>query len=254
MKKILLFLTLPLLAISFNSCSKDGDENGGDSYQWPKYDRLVKTINWQDEDGCIDKCTFTYDNQQRLTKVAWNEEYFMLFTYNGNKISINEDGEYYTTYTLDKNGYLTRQDDEDGSYALHQYSNGYASKSTEENNSENDHETVYTWANGNLVKTVEKSVDEYGTENYGYSWTYNNVENKLNINIFDILDSFWWDPAYIKFKGRYPKNYPITIAESDGETMTLSYTFDNDGYPTKIVETWTDGSDTSTSTYIITYY
>lgn len=243
---------MPLLALSVYSCDKgdDGDgDNGSGGYTWPKYDKLVKAINWQDEDGNTDNCTFTYDDQQRITRVAWEGEgYFLSFSYEDNLVKINEDNRFYTTHTLDENGYLTRSDDQDGSYALHQYSNGYSSKSTERN--PDRYEIVYTWNNGNLVGTSEKYTDENEPSNYGYSLTYNNVPNKLNINILEIFDFSWWDPTYINFKGRTPSNYPITLRENGENQHVYSYTFDSNNYPTKIVET-TQGHK---GTYTIIYY
>lgn len=260
MKKLFL-LALPLLAITFNSCSKD-DDGGDDGYQWPTYGKLVKKVAWHsDTNDYNDDCEFTYDNQQRLVKATWDNGYSKSLTYNNNTITLNDNGEFYTTYILDENGYLTRQNDDDGSYAVHEYSSGYSSKSTEiklDKDSDYDkYEEIYTWLNGNLVKQVGRYYD--GTKlldyTFTYNYTYNSIENKLNLNILDIFDFSYWEPTCINFRGRSLKNYPISQTNDDGETLSYSYTFDNDGYPTKIVETWADGHGyTSSSTTTITYY
>ena len=125
MKKLLL-LILPLLAITFNSCSKDdgGDDNGGGN------SKLVKRITVEG-DYTLD---LTYDGQQRITKMVWKDidddgaGSITTLTYANNKVTISWSDEGDEVFTLDNNGYVTREDYSNSNYQTHTYSNGYLTK------------------------------------------------------------------------------------------------------------------------------
>lgn len=234
MKKLFL-LALPLLALTFNSCSKDDGDSGGKT-------KLVKKVILADDEYE----EYFYDNQGRVTKIIFissydNVPYTQTVQYNGNIITRTWDDGSYTRYTFDTNGYCIRQDNSGfyPAYIIFNYSNGYLSESKSYDEDNTLQEMVsYTWENGNIV------IRDDG--NYNASFTYDNRENKLNINMgyndVNIVSPF-------RFKGMASKNHRINEYNE-----SLEYTFDNDGYPTKIVEydpQW--GSEYGYATYI-TYY
>jgi hypothetical protein len=209
--------------------------------------KLVKILSLDDMDGSnTESWTFTYDNQERIADVTYYSYYYgdgeLHLTYSGNRITQNNDG-YLSYLTLDENGYWTQYDDEYGDRPTnHEYYNGYASKSVGKWEDEDEEfEIIYNWDNGNLVGIDEefKSMSSEYTNYYSESYTYGNVNNRLNIDLSFILSDSMM-AHFLKFKGRYSKNYPLTISDGD-DVSTLSYTFDNAGYPTEIVVTQQDG-------------
>ena len=242
MKKTFLFLLLPLMAIIFNSCSKGEDDSN--TYV-PKYDKLVKTI--ANDSGSVE---FEYDDKQRITKVIWKDETensdlidtYAYLDFNNSVIVDNKWG-YRATFTFDNNGFVIEESG--NNYARHQYSNGYIEGSRWHG--------AYTWVNGNLTKIVSNIGD---TRTY----TYNNLENKLSVNIFDIdgfgIDYMIFDngDTFTNFEGSFPKNYPVTATIGDN-TTTFSYTYDLEGYPTKMVVNKYDPLEgIKIITYTISYY
>jgi len=218
------------MAITFNSCTKERESGGSKNGST----KLVKTLTG--DDGYYTE--FFYDKQQHLIKVI-NEEVYVTFTYNKDKITQEDHYNGYTTiYTLDNKGYVIRSDDYDDGvhehYTTHEYSNGYLVKSTSDGGY-----TTYTWQNGNLTKIVEDG----GVQQYTEILTYNNIENKWN------YDPYFAELSLI-FKGVTSKNYLVKLTASSGFTSTLKYTYDSDGYPTKIVISSSyGGSETITITY-----
>ncbi len=114
MKKLFL-LMLSLAALTFNACNKDDNGDGNETYTG----KLIKTIDLNEE-GVY---TFTYDNQQRLTKVVseWDgERSEIYYTYSSNRIvAAWDDCDY--IYHLDADGYLIEQEwEESGSDRTYQ--------------------------------------------------------------------------------------------------------------------------------------
>jgi hypothetical protein len=177
-------------------------------------------------------------------------EYTIDYTYTTNSITkrgSSESETYIETYTLDKNGYVIKgyldsrvDGDQSESY---KYSDGYISETIWESYGES---TKYVWENGNLTRRV-------GRETY----TYTDKENKLNLNIFEVL---YWDYPFLeefyKFKGASPKNLPAsqTYPDPDGGQSIVSYEFDSDGYPAKITQTYSSSYGVRQDKTYITYY
>ena len=245
MKKILLFLLLPLLAVTFNSCSfEEGAKSEGDGNT-----KLVKTMTvYNSHDNSNDLFEYFYDGNQRIIRIdcdGWSGRGSVYYTYENNRI-IESDG---LIYTLDDNGYLIRIDCKVESgrdyYAEMEYSNGYLSKYLTPHQNLHNYYPIFTWEAGNLTKI--------SFDNYYISTSYSNLENKLNIQgnyeyyfapfTFKML-MFYVDglggryvlyvPNFIKFKGMSSKNLPVssTIYDSEGdpEIHNYSYAFDSDGY------------------------
>lgn len=218
MKKLLLFI-LPLMAFTFNACSKDddGDELGGST-------KLVKTLTVDD-----DTHAFIYDSENRIKSVTCKHISYS-YQYQGNTV-IGTPTVYdpsfvqnYEHYTLNDAGKLMKfeEKDSDGevlSSIQYTYgSDGYVSKSVSDYGIIN-----YTWHNGNLV-TISDG-------NTTHTITYNDVENKIGSLWVDLPEDLM--NLYGQLKGMSPKNYPIAITGSNSNTFT--YTFDKDGYPTEII-------------------
>ena len=75
---------------------------------------------------------------------------------------------------------------------------------------------------------------EYTNDNYSSA-----IENKVGFNALQIEDGFI-SPYYFGTFGTSLKNLPVAIKyveEERQETQTLTWTFDGDGYPVKVVST-----------------
>lgn len=243
MKKLLLLLTLPLLAITFNSCSKSND--GGDGSGGAN--GLIKKVenHYQNVEGRVYESvyTFQYDNHNRLKLVTEEEggnKYSESVEYGENKIIFGD-----VICTLDNNGYLTKLDNGERE-TTYTYSSGRLDEILFDNNII----TRASWENGNMI-----SIDHIA-ENSNITCTYDNRENKLNLQLLefqsdvDILGEY----SMYGFKGWKNKNYILT--ETEGNTIhSYDYTFDTKGYPTKIIVTEKEnGINQSTLTMKISYY
>ena len=249
MKRTFLWLFLPLMAMIFNSCSKD--EGGIDI---PKYAKLLKMIT--NDNGSV---LFEYDDQQRITKVIWsdqagNPDLVDTYTHINNNVWVSNRWGYSVFFDFDNDGYIIGENGFRHMYAdghiKTKSSNGYTRTKSE--NELGNISSSYTWTNGNLTQIIGNDVD--------CTYTYNNVENKLNVNIFD-MDGFGIDymifddgDTFTNFKGTFSKNYPVT-AKMGNHTATFSYTYDSEIYPTKIVvDRYNPLEGAKTITYTLTYY
>lgn len=245
MKKIFL-LILPLLAVSFNSCSKD-DDGGSESND----KKIVSQVSVKNHYGTY-VLEFSYDSQNRLTKIYEDAENYTTFDYSGNTVTITDAyGEGHIdvyTATLNSQGYITVLKDEDGNTTSYTYDgNGYLSKTVWGDGSEG--ELLCTWSNGDLV--MEKST---GGDPYIANYEYTSIVNKTNLNVYALTWGYFHvdDPELLGVNGLLGKmntNLIKKATDYDG-TRSFSYTFDSDGYPTTITE---NDDSNGTSTYTITY-
>ncbi len=260
MKKTFLLFILSLLAIiTLNSCGNDdngGDDNNG-AGGTPK--KLVKSIITEDViDG--DRYhktlyTFQYDEQSRLINISAAGDRIGTATYNyeGNEITIEDDIYYgsrvFGTLSFNDDAYLTKYEEEDDYNVTFTYKNGYLTQ-----RSSNTDE--YTWQNGNLVAIEQIYDDGDYREEYKEEWAYDKAPNKMNImNMYDQrFDLSGRMVCWLKLKRISSKNLPSsTTRYYDGipkGITTYTYTFDDEGYPTKIVQSM---DPDNTSTYTITY-
>ena len=281
---------MPLLAITLNSCvGEKMIDIEKEKEKKNEKTKLVKTMSYYFEEfkgkeTCIVVYTYIYDDKKNLIRIdkknlIGNE--FMdnvnTFTYENSRIRqdfiYEGKPESRKIYTLDNNDYVTRIDNYDGLinrgwHTILEYSNGYLVKATY-NRSDNDSPSSNTcvWENGNLIKINH-------AEGYTTTFTYGNVENKLNVNLpcYSDLDTDWISETGMFFQFFYSrnnlsyilglsptlklkgvmtsKNLPIKItypAYGETQIVNFSYTFDSDGYPTEIRANYEDK-------YIITYY
>lgn len=233
---------LPLLAITFNSCSKDDDGNGNGNEETVA---LVKKISNPHFDWYVE---FQYDDQQRLIKAVEYDNGYMgnlTFSYGNNKITATLDKGAFEEYTLNDDGYLIQLTDEDGVHSVsYTYMGGYLSGWI---TSYGDSTASYTWSNGNMTEVKYDDGDEYSNV-----YTYTNHVNKTNLPFPD----FFLDlDMPLKFKGTFSKNLPLSLTKKDeGDVVDIinySYTFNSDGNPTEIKSTYNDGYST---TAYFTYY
>jgi hypothetical protein len=266
MKKSVLFLLMPLMAITLNSCEKEPDKGNDNSNGSGK---LVKSIVYEtvhDGSSFIRDEEYKYDDQQRLIgidySISGNDNYSgtTTFSYSGNTVSIEYRERGSTEeflYTFDDDGYLIKEVYDDGNYQTFEYSNGCVSKVIY-----GGEELVnYTWSDGNIVKNSYSQNPSGGQVTI--TFTHHNAEDRLNVNLMQEANS-----TDLRFKGMHSRDLLAsetnTMRYSDGsESVTLStfeYTFDDDGYPTGIVESSTrrtpdnpDG-DTVDTTITITYH
>lgn len=256
MKNILL-LVLPLLAMTFFSCSKgdggDDKENTDIGGSGNGSERLVKSIT-TDNNMSVE---IRYDNQNRIVQTKGdfngrNMDYTI--EYDDKNRTATLQGSYVNFVMIyNSNGNIAYTQPDGTTY---QYSNGYISSSSSEESLFGG-KINYTWLDGKIIKVSFVESEVTG------DWTmdYNNIGNKLNIN-FPFGYGFTWDLYFInKAKGASPQYYPTIIKyfsrrTAEGYTATYQYFFDSDGFPTKIIENTYRNADkvSFSSTYTFTYY
>jgi len=270
MKKIITLLLLPLLALTLNSCkkeNKEGENNG-------KYTKLVKTITveFSELDSQVDTSTISiyYDNQNRPIKI--NSVYSYDFSetdviqYSKNAITLirqRKESFIDTTITyqflLDNNGYLISDNFGATGFASHEnsytYKNGYLKEKKEINKKGFDeYERYYefSWKNGNMVQITTDDSKENAT--FTGIFEYDNRENILNSYI--IFQGFTY--SFLKVKGHTSKNNLVKVTgtnnyNNENNITTYDYEFDNDGYPTQIIQK-SNQPEEHQKKYTITYY
>ena len=242
MKKLFLIVAAMFAVVSFSACSDD-DENGEGSNT-----SIVSQIIQQDEDGETLVWKFDYDNQGRVVKMTYGDEYTK-FTYSGNKVTITE---YYMgenlvyNAALNEQGYITTVNDTDGSVSNYSYDkNGYLSKLSWGS----DGYLQCTWNNGDLINEHRT-----GSDPMDYNYEYTNYTGKQNIDIFAFVYGYAHvdDPEFIGavgLVGRKNAHLIKSFASRDGGDMSFDYELDGNGNPTKVTMT----SQYETTIYKILY-
>lgn len=266
MKKLFLFVAVMITAVSFSSCSKD-DDNGNTT---PREMRYVKEIKSIDHLNRVNYYTFEYDQQHRVTEChtyTWDGKPITYsFVYNGNntvqvvvnssestesspyaQIGLNNNG-LVATYTHGSGNTRTYEYDTAGGLIKEQSSSGYAYTMT------------YRWENGN--RYVASNSDDLPSDVYTEVYT-SRTTPPCNINLsggdFPGGIEGWLD-ADSFFLGRQNANL-LEYAESTEigtsylEGNRYAYEFNQEGYISRIKETWyANGVDDEVTTYDITYY
>lgn len=258
MKQIFILLMVAMCAIIFAACSDDDDTTVN-----PDGKRLVSKIckeRTQEEDYY--ELNFQYDKNGNIEKIVerrredsgssfddeWTDTY--TFSRSGNKITSKNDytdetgTETYTTvYTLNDKGYISQYewtDEFNDERIIHNTlsydNNGLLNKRTRKENegiSVSEYTYEYSWSNGNLI-----SERQLGS-NYVTNYTYTNEENKANID----LGAFWGEADYdgsnydylelFGYLGSTNKNCLYKYSGSY-DTYTYKYSFDTNGYVTKM--------------------
>lgn len=281
MKQIFILLMVAMCAIMFAACSDDDDTNVS-----PDGKRLIskiRSVNADDELN-YDEMIFQYDKNGNIEKIVekarevdgsydeeWTDTY--VFSRSGNKLTVKNDYtrtdnkkgkteiETYTTdYILNDKGYITQYEwtdefnDERIIYNTLSYDdNGLLTKRTRKENegiSVSEYTYEYSWSDGNLIS--ERQLGSSYVTNY----TYTNEENKANID----LGAFWGEVdydgsnyAYLELFGYIGKINKNCLYEYSGshDTYTYKYSFDTNGYVTKMKKY--DRNNELLGTYTIEY-
>ncbi|MBR6596522.1 MAG: DUF4595 domain-containing protein [Paludibacteraceae bacterium] len=255
MKKFLCFFGIFALIAGFvTSCGDDDDDDdgngtpGGKTVSQKKLKKLVDgNESWEyvyDKDG---RCTsYTeFDHNQPVEKINYK--------YESNKIieeSCLLDGSVRCTTTIlfNSNGYIESETTENGGSSdntVYTYDNqGHLiSENYTDEESDETRVTTYTWENGNVTKVEVKEIYEGEESEYVMYYEYTNdnytsaIENKVGFNVLQIEDGFI-SPYYLGTLGASLKNLPVAIkyeGEERNDVQTLTWTFDGDGYPVKVV-------------------
>lgn len=228
-------------AAAFVSCGGTDDE-GKDA---PSFDRSslaqVKRLTVTDDEGYTYTTNMEYDSKGRIVK-AYDDEYLVTFTYSGNKVKVNENGNAIQTFTLNSDGYIVSMTDtdEDGYTQVLEaaYDNGYLVSSRTayiDGDGEVDEEFAveYTWTNGNLTKAVLE-----GTLGFEYSYDESIVLTPMTVDLTCILDihplpilgDFSGSVYTYGFLGRPSRNAVKSVRTiGDPYTGEYNYTLNLDG-------------------------
>tara|TARA_B110000240_G_scaffold124841_1_gene139107 strand:+ start:245 stop:1087 length:843 start_codon:yes stop_codon:yes gene_type:complete len=191
---------------------------------------LIARVDYYDEDdNLLDRTTFQYDSQSRVTLVE--ECYYQ----NGscendytNSVSYNSDG----TITV----------------------------SNADSNSNDD--SVYTYQldnQGNIIGALWEDEDDDCEEIVSINYDNNNTpfKNITGANLINVVYGLFSDARLIGFFNNIKSiQEDITCNDSSNNesyTTNFSYDYTQDGYPRNIVATETDGGEQYTSTIILEY-
>lgn len=267
-------LLVACVAMVFVSCSKDDDTTVN-----PDGKKLVSKLRSVDTDNELnyDEMTFQYDKNGNIEKIVeksreiWSNgdeewSYTYTFSHSGNKITskcdytgidnkkgTTETNAYTTVYTLNDKGFISQYesvDEEDDERSVYKYSyddDNQLSKYIREEYYDNSfHEYTYEcgWSNGNLISKRQSG------SSYPENYTYTNEENKANID----LGVFYWEIGtddWLELFGYLGKTNKNCLYKDNNSNTTYKYTFDSNGYVTKILEY--NSSNTLRRTYTVEY-
>ena len=239
-------------------CGKDDDDGGSDN----GVVKLLEIITYSD--GDFDK--YEYDAQNRITKISWYDKKgaakprdTRTFTYNGDDLvkveRSEEDGQYESTYEFAKNGnkvtitWKDKNQPNDASIStVDLNSNGYPAKYS----SSEDYywrEDIYEYQGSNLTKISYSSEETYGGETHTYSGeSYYKYDNKNSPSI-SCKTPKWYLIWYWEEDFGSQNNVTEVTWKNDSDKKTLTYVYDDDGYPTKCTIKYSDDDKLYTREY-----
>ncbi|MFA6125816.1 MAG: hypothetical protein WC699_00795 [Bacteroidales bacterium] len=218
---------------------------------------LLKTIGVVYSDG-VEKYEFIYDGTtKRISRIDdfWNDELDKTITYDysvSGKLTITK-GSSATTYDINTNGMVTKEDWGGGEYAAYEYdADGYLVKIIEHWGGADHLKMQAVITNGNVMKHTTYD-DDGVTVKKIKEFTYTTGENVNNIQQANMVDSNtlpcgnlfgkaskklvdyleYWDPRNTDPKKR----------------TTITYEFDAKNRPSKITRTGVDFVEVYTYTY-----
>ncbi len=240
MKKMFLIVAAISAIVSFSACNNDKDETDGKS---PTEMRYVKTIAMDH-----DVINIEYDDQHRIIKFGDDD-----LIYDGNnvlisqskRIQLNDAGYVIATESYDESSQTYRTDatyeyDAAGQLIASNYIIDYINYR-------------YRWENGNRYISWSTDSDDYG---YVYKNTYTSLKTPP-CNLDFSTPNNWTEAYGLPFGKQCSNLTEIDETSSNGfvEGYQYTYEFDQDGYISKIIETWyADGYEDKTTTYEISYY
>jgi len=230
--KFITMLLLAVLALSFNACSNDDndDEDFGNGK------RITKIVN---EYGNNQSLTFVflYSNNKLSRYTAFHEnnsvEEDKIITYGNNTVAMTGQFDGYgnsvntvQTFTLDNNGLaisskIVSSDGGECNYT-YQYSEGYLTKITRKYSDESQTEMcTLIYSSGNMT-SLQTTYDD------NYKFTYSNDKNKGIISPFLMDSDYIFEHIaayYIGILGKFTNNLIVSSWEE-----TCVYTLDNEEY------------------------
>jgi len=250
------FLVVAAIAVSavFTSCDKKDDEDDNGKI------KLLETITFDFNEYGESLLRFEYDEQNRITRVAWYDEnerlhYTLTFTYTGKDLTrLVEAAPGYsgTTYDFTRSGNTITAADSDYRHTFTLNSAGYLTRlvmAYEEEYGEQICEFSYDNA-GNLVKI--SSLDEYEDET---GWSYDFKHDTRNSPFRNDKTPKWIFPFMFLIDDWYEvglHNNPTEITFGGSYKTVATYVYDSDNFPTKA--TWKGKEDDGDEyEYVITF-
>ena len=222
MKKLLFTLAIGLVTLT--SCESDlVSAPPSDSVDGGVNDGVLVT-KIIDDTGI--ETDYTY-NGNKLTKQEDNDGFSETYTYTGElltkSVEVYEGITYIDNLEYDSSNRLMRVTDGDG---IMKYEYTYNADGTITQTETSGGQTIYTYVNGNLI-----SEDYVGGE-YDYSFTYDDKNNPIkNIHQSEVFELL----------GYYAYSNNLLTQQYDGneasyETITTTYTYNENGYPATSTE------------------
>ncbi len=252
-----------LLCVNFTSCSKDDDpttdepQGGGSAVSSKKIVKIVGTGTSEEgsySDSFSETYTFNYDSQGRLVQAGFNEEYNggkrtenYQFVWGDDAIKVKCIDGSGSSLTFNLNDQLVRNSD-DGDSFLYNSSNRFAKGIYGSN-----YVVTATW-DGDKIVSISRSENGYKED---LTFKYGNSCKKgyfplIAMTIQDNREFCLLFMAHPEIAGMRTSQLPTssTVTEDNlGETETITYEFDKEGYISKIKTKDSYGSATYTLTW-----
>lgn len=263
-----------LMCVNFTSCSNGDDgptEGGGGVIVGGK--KLTKIVGKSDDGSSSETYTFSYDNNGRLitaTEKYVEEDYSSTdtyqFTWGDDAIKVTETstdeysygGNYSSTeiYTLILRNGLVQYEDYDGDGDTGTYTYNSSNRIIKFSDGEDWEETAI-WDGDKLVSVSDDDND--GTLTYGNKSCSKGYFPFIS-TIIEAGECGVIYMAHPEIAGMRTTQLPATTTwiytdytgQTESETSTMTYEFDQEGYISKIIGNNTD-SDGSTYTYTLTW-
>lgn len=240
MKKILIYLMTAIVAMVmiFSACERENyeevdseNDTGGGGGGGENKQALVSSIFDMAGEETI---SFTYDAQNRLSSVNWDDGDNIIFTYpSNNSIRVIMWGSEYM-FTLNNDGYIVKCCAE-GECWNYEYENGYLKREVYDNG---NYIVNYTWENGNL-KSRQDNEGYYRTYSYGTT-----PYKEANIAPYSLPPASFLDEGDMYIHAILPKAYfgkrSKYLITSKNTNMPYDfnakyrYQTNSDGYVTKV--------------------
>ncbi|WP_455674531.1 hypothetical protein [Phocaeicola sp.] len=259
--KTLRFIGMAIIAVivsvNFAACSSDDDEedNGGGTVVSGK---LLKSITKKTEHSTYTS-TFTYNDKKQLISASNGYGESINITWSESSITVETVADWKeepATFLL-KNGIITSVI---GNYS---YTLTYNNKQLTKAYGGPEDDFAWEWANGNIKKFISKDGSDEETLTCTYYTDKENKHSIIDINALDLDDIAGIELgdllliAHPNLLGTTNKNLLKGTEHNDGDKTSYTYELDNEGYPVRIVETYTKSyggsSSTETETYILTW-
>lgn len=252
MKKFFLLSWAILTALSFSSCSKDDNGKKNDPDPEPtKEIRYVQSMVYQSPEGSLingNSLYFEYDEQHRLTKYTlvrpngWTQTFTLTYMGNTIKVSMTGSDSFSGEFQLNSQGYVIK---DHWGYTYEYDKDGYLKRRL---NNDGTINSTFTQQNGNLTSSLRSNWAEETVTQYFYSST----KNLANFNLDDMLGVGDMDWELYLGLGLFGKNNTNLLTGHSAHCdvgNNFTYDIDKDGYVTAVHGTYLGYSYTKTITY-----